>query len=127
MGNPKRPKCKTYRLNLQAIRKHTTKNLYFLNAFYVIFNLGFGGKGLPFLFTAAVTIAISTEILTKSYKMFLPYLKLISRKASHYISGHITGHSTHEPGSNIVPNAHHGITSIFLARSLICCDRLLNS
>jgi hypothetical protein len=35
--------------------------------------LGFSGKGLPFLFTAAVTIAIS--ILTKSYKMLLAYYK----------------------------------------------------
>jgi len=35
--------------------------------------LGFSGKGLPFLFTAAVTIAIS--MLTKSYKMFLAYYK----------------------------------------------------
>jgi len=37
--------------------------------------LGFAGKGLPFLFTAAVAIAISTEILTKRYKMFLAYYK----------------------------------------------------
>jgi len=37
--------------------------------------LGFAGKGVPFLFTAAVAITISTEILTKSYKMFLAYYK----------------------------------------------------
>jgi len=37
--------------------------------------LGFAGIGLPFLFTAGVAIAISIEILTKSYKMFLEYYK----------------------------------------------------
>jgi hypothetical protein len=109
--------------------------------------LGFAGKGLPFLFTAALAITISTEILTKSYNLFLAYYKSHKQKGQynesnnnnninngyfslylHYCtSGHITGYTVHKPGSNIVPKAHHGITSIFLARSLIYCDWLLNS
>jgi hypothetical protein len=44
--------------------------------------LGFAGKGLPFLFTTTAAIAISSEIHTKSYKMFLAYYKTHKQKAS---------------------------------------------